>query len=522
MADPKRAPFADKLADETKPTLERERISRHETWFENPTSNGELAETPQRAERPADVKADEAIRRDHGAEAPGRTATGAEARARLGNVQFDAATSERIGEMMGHAAEQAELHGVRDEIDDDEAMRVAGHVDEPTMLAARQVEQIPDFNDRDDDFGLPDIPVQPTTLPAVIQTLPAFVNHEITWLKMAQLPGYIVNHIRALGRTTFRAFPCFMEHQRKETARGVADPMSTITLLAHFPDYGGPSSRREVDQMANWIAADGTLIQADVLKFPVAFPGYRPEVVLLVTDEDSFLMVRDKIENGSPADGVYIYHWKGGANVYRLADGRVHLGEIDAGPAATRVQIAAPARQPGGPRHLRPDHLNARFPGGFNAAVPRAVGQIRAGLGHIARNDPDVLRRQMEVLAPGQRDSPGRLLAQDQDIGPHCKRGVSRTLPVARSSTDAIEAAVDLKRLREAGFKPHSSEEGPGLRFDFGDGRVIQVLAEKGKRLIDTTVFRMSVIVSGVEAVRNERAGVEDILAELRPAPPSP
>lgn len=512
MADPKRAPLADNPADETKPTLEREHVVGPETRFEIPTSKGEIAEAPQHAERPADADADETIGADRGAGLRGRAATNEEARARLGNVQFDAETSERIGEMMGHAAEQAELHGVRDEIDDDEAMRIAGHVDEPVMLAARQVEQIPDFNDRNDDFGPPEVPVEPTTLPAVIQTLPAFVNDEITWLKMAQLPGYIVNHIRALGRTTFRAFPCFAEHERKERARGVADPMSTITILANFSGQNGPSARHEVDMMANWIATEGTLVQADVLEFPVAFPGYRPEVVLLVTADDSFLMVRDSRANGAPVEGVYIYHWKGGANVYRLADGRVHLGRIDAGPAAQRAQIAAPARQIGGPAHRRPDP-NARRADVFNAPAPRAVGQIRAGLGRIARNDPDDLRRQMEVLAPGADLEPGRVVR---------KRGLSKALPVASSSTDLIAAAIELKRLREAGFKPYSSDEGPGLRFDFGDGRAIQLLAESGKRLIDTTVFRMSVIVPGVETAYNETASVDDVLAELRPASPRP
>jgi hypothetical protein len=522
MPEPKRAPLADKPADETKPTLERERIVGQDVPLEAPTSKGELAEAPQQADRPVDAHGEEAFARDLGVEIRGRAATNDEVRARLGNLHFDDATSERIGDMMGRAAEQADLHGIRDEIGDDEAMRIAAHVDEPVMIAAQRVDQIPDFNRRDDDFGPPAVPVQSTTLPAVIQTLPAFVNDEIAWLKLAQLPGYVVNHIRALGRTTFRTFPCFAEHERKERARGVADPMSTMTILATFPGQNGPSSQRELDMMANWIAEEGTLVETDVLEFPIAFPGYRPEVALLATADDSFLMVRDTIENGAPVEGIYIYHWKGGANAYRLADGRVHLGRLDAGRAADRPQLGAPLRQLGGPgfggRNARPDRAV-----GFNAPGPRAVGQIRAGMERFARNDPVVVRQQMDILAPGAGlPAPRPPAAPETGHVVVRRRGISKALPMASSSTDAIAAATDLKRLRELGFVPHSSVDGPGLRFEFGDGRAINLLAEKGKRLIDTTAFRMFITVPGAGTVANERASVEDIVAEMGPAAPSP
>lgn len=526
MPEPKRAPLSDNPAAETRPTLEREEFIGLEIPLEAPTSKGELAEAPRAAERPAGAADEEAFARDRSAETPGRTATNAEARARLGSVRFDAETSERIGQMMGYAAEQAALNGIRDEIDDAEAMRIAGHIDEPIMLGGRNVDQIPNFNDRDNDFGPPEVLVAPTTLPAVIETLPAFVNEEVNWLKLAQLPGFIVNHIRALGRFTFRSFACFAEHERHEAARGITDPMSTVTVLANFPGQNGPSSQRELDLMANWIAQEGTLVETDELEFPGAFPGYRPEIALLATAHDSFLMVRDTRAGGAPVEGLYIYHWKGGANAYRVVDGRVNLGRLDAGRAADRAELNAPMRQIGHGGGINRRNATPGPNAGRMVPGPRGVGQIRAGMERVARNDPGVLRAQMEALGQGGGLPAVRAPVPPnpyfQEAGQVVRRKGPKSLPVASSSTDAIAKATDLKRLRELGFMPHSSAEGPGLRLETGDGRTILLLAEKGKRLIDATAFRMFVSGPGSETVTNEQASVEDIVAELGLTGPRP
>lgn len=160
------------------------------------------------------------------------------------------------------------------------------------------------------------------------------------------------------------------------------------------------------------------------------------------------------------------------------------------------------------------------------APGPRAVGRIRAGMERVARNDPGVLRAQTEVLGQGGGLPVMRAPVQPnsffQENGQVARKKGPKSLPVARSSTDAIAAATELKRLRELGFLPHSSAEGPGLRLEAGDGRTIFLLAEKGKRLIDMTVFRMLVSAPGSEMIVNERAGVEDIIAELGLSGPKP
>jgi hypothetical protein len=94
-------------------------------------------------------------------------------------------------------------------------------------------------------------------------------------------------------------------------------------------------------------------------------------------------------------------------------------------------------------------------------------------------------------------------------------------LPVARGATDAIAEAADFRRLRDMGFVPHATADGPGLRHECVDGRVIYLTAQPGRRLIDTPSFRMSV-TGGGETHRVEEASVEDVAAELGTPGPRP
>lgn len=502
MPEAKRAPIADQPAQTDRPTLEREteglRIE-----IEMPTSKGELAEAPKVEER-----FEEAPRAERPRTAPPRSrrATREEAARGLADVDLDAETTARVGEAMGNAIRAAGEAGIRDEVDDAAAARIAGApVQDRVFLEARRAEQIGQRHDDNDhaDFGPDEAPVPPTTLPAVIQMLPAFVDDEIPWLTLAQTPGYLQNAIRALGRSTFRIFPCFLDHERKARAQGCADPMSEITLLANFQGQNGPSRRQDLDRMAQWIAENGNRVEADELEFPGAFPGYHPEIVLLTTEEESFLMVRDTRANGAPIEGIYVYRWNGGAASYRLQDGRVHLGRLDAGPAA---------RQIAGPRDQGRPAPRAGIENRQPAPPPRAVAPLRADIARIARNDPAELARQAEIL--------GAAPPADNFLTVR-RRGVRRDLPTARDATAAIADATGVRRLREAGFAPYNTVEGPGLRMETADGRTVHLMAQPGSRLIDTPTFRMSV-TSGGEAVRTDEASVDQVLAEIAPAAPRP
>ncbi len=532
MPEPKRATQAPKPDETVKPTIEREHVVAPEIAIEMPTSKGELAE-PAKAEQRAEEPGHEQMGAEppRGATVRGRLATDDEAAQGLGDLNFDEETSQRIGEAMGHALRHAEAHGVRDEIDDATAARIAGHVDAPDMIEARHVDQIEDFGRRDDDFVATEGAAGPTTLPAVIQRmpalvdgdngqieaagatrLPAFVDDEIRWLTLRQVPGYMVNAIRALGRSTFRCFPCFLDHERKEHERGALDPLASITLLANFEGQNGPSPRRDLDRMAAWIAENGNRIEADELEFPVAFPGYHPEIALLVTEEESFLMVRDTRAGGAPVEGVYIYRWGGGVQTYRLADGRVDLGRLDAGPA-NAPRIAAPA---GAPRHAPPPRpvgpLRAAV-AGLARAVRGEPAPVGADIARVARNDPAALVRQAEILRPA-----GAPAGPADNFLTVRRRGVRRDLPTARAATAAIADATDLRRLREAGFVPHATAEGPGLRFATPAGRIVHVMAEEGRRLVDSARFRMTVTDPGSDPVRNDAASADEVLAEIAPA----
>jgi hypothetical protein len=463
-------------------TAEREPTIDIEIATEMPTSKGQLAEAANAA-APDHLR----VALDQITPAPGRAATNARAAAKLATVQFDEGALARTADLLGQAAVYAAAQGVVDEIGDDEAALISAMPQQVAQIAANPMEAI-EFRRVDDiDEGAEPVPPDPTTLPMIVQTLPAFIDHDIDWLTVAQTPGYPVNLIRALGRTTFRSFPCFAEHERKAREQGIRDPLSTIQLLAKFPGQPGPSTQRELDQMADWIRANGVIVDSGKLEYPPqALPGYSPEVVLLTTAEESFLLVRDSVEyGGSPIDGIYIYRWNGGVGPY-LTGGRPNFTRLEGGrPADRQRAINAPARALAPPRPIEPLR-GALQRGGQNQAPAMAVRFV---------NEAETRRRRRQVI---------------------------EKLPTAESPTDAVQGAANVQRLRDAGFTPHAGKEGPGLRLRLDDGSAVQIFAAPSMRLIDSPVFRLRLLDQQETVISaKDDASIDDILAEAqRPASP--
>lgn len=496
MADAtrKRAPEVATKDSTTTETLEQS--SRVE--FELPGSKGDLAE----ARQPNAGDPERRSRTDQpGPRAPGRTMDNEEAAARMAGAGIGPEGAVRANELLGHLFEQGAAHGVRDEVDDATAARIAGqarganHLGQRRreavearpvqqleqrprqVIEARPVQQIENLAEaphdalvpmrpRARDEGLvPAVPPPPGTALAVQERLPAFVENDVHWLTIAQTPGYLEQMIRRFGREIFRGFPCFAEHERLARAAGHPDPLATIHLIANLGGRGRPSTTQELDTVASWIRQNGTVIRTEEMEFPFAMPGYRPEIVLLVSQDESFLLVRELVERGAPENSTYVYRWDGGVRPYLNARGQGLLERL-----AERPALGAPARPAA-------------------AGAPRQVEDLREQLAGAVSRPAPVARR-------------ARLAA----------------LPVAPTG---VRTDSPLQKLLDIGFARHADADGPALMATAPDGTNFRVSALPGRRLIDGDVFRLKTLDSqGVEQLAD--LDVEEIQSRFADRFPHP
>lgn len=153
-------------------------------------------------------------------------------------------------------------HGMEDEISDDEARANSNF---------------------GDDVG--EHPIIPTN-----ENLPAIISREISldggriipeWTQVKDLPGYMLNAIRAVGRALFREY----------TNTRIED----IQMLATLP---GMNSETEVKAMMAWVTKNGVPGQ----KAKITLHGQEIEISPWKTDDFSFLL-------GHDAMGYYVYAW---------------------------------------------------------------------------------------------------------------------------------------------------------------------------------------------------------------------
>lgn len=480
-----------------RPVLEREDLAGPQIEIEIPSSKGDVAAASPAAP-PADLS---------DAPSPGTESDAGRTSEKLRHIEFDEETRMRAAELLGGAFEAAAAIGLRDEINDEEALRIAGQQPRYRAVGAPihqdVIEHAPadvpfpaieHARERGTDLVLIDqrpVPPEPQTLPALLGALPAHLDRTIEWHNVRNVPGYFVNIIRALGRSTLRSFPCFAEHERKERAGGVGDPLATVGILAHFEGVGSPqnfSEKRELDLMADWIRKNGSIVEATQLEFPGAFPGYRPQIVLAVTADESFLLVNEKRAEGAPVDAIYVYRWKGGAGPY-LINGRLDTSRI-APRAADRVRLVGPGAPP---------QARALPAGDPHAGPPRRVAPA-AG---------DLMPDNSAAAAPSAADDRRR------------RRALLSGLPEASDRTQGA-GADGARQLRDAGFMPHSNQDGPGLRWTSPAGEILHVTPPKGVKFPDATSFHLQISAPGAPMEAREGLSVSDVLAEQadrRPAP---
>lgn len=140
------------------------------------------------------------------------------------------------------------------------------------------------------------------------------------------------NALRMSAPAIFNHMPCFAHLSRLNGPRAVdqikvavdydltpANPMGR-QLLA---DPRGQQLQRlaratgaDVDNIGTWIANNALRLHANKMKFKQMM-GYEPDVLFAVSEDESFLLVRERTTHGSPINGRSIYAWQGGRRYYQ-------------------------------------------------------------------------------------------------------------------------------------------------------------------------------------------------------------
>ena len=145
-------------------------------------------------------------------------------------------------------------------------------------------------NDQDEDeMGFDEPTDEPSKLPARLPNKDVLGQGEQRpdWLQISQLPGYMQQGIRAMGKTVFGTL----------TKTKIKD----INILVNLQG-GGPNTALELNAVAGYARKTADHTRDMQMTFGEMIPDYSPDAKLYVNDEDTHLVIRDEM-------GDYIYQW---------------------------------------------------------------------------------------------------------------------------------------------------------------------------------------------------------------------
>jgi hypothetical protein len=145
------------------------------------------------------------------------------------------------------------------------------------------------LNNDQDDSEVPEPPTKPTNLPAVLSRgmmASGMVSPE--WHTIQNLPGYMQQPIRQLGKSVFSMY--------------TSTPIEKIQLIANLGGQG-PNTNREINAVANWVMDQGKQITTGNINFDNIMPGYEADIkVFDMNNGAQILVVKDEY-------GRYLYAW---------------------------------------------------------------------------------------------------------------------------------------------------------------------------------------------------------------------
>ncbi len=147
--------------------------------------------------------------------------------------------------------------------------------------------------DIEDDYEYGEQVTTPGTIPAVIQSAMAKTGDtefEIDWHQVRNLPGYMQQGIRMMGKQIF--------------ATVTDTPIDQIQVLANL-NGKGPNSTEEIMALGGWLKQNAIQDRKFDMNFSEMMPGYNAEVAVFNSNNATFMLVKDFA-------GQYVYSWPGG------------------------------------------------------------------------------------------------------------------------------------------------------------------------------------------------------------------
>ena len=123
----------------------------------------------------------------------------------------------------------------------------------------------------------------------------------------AQGPAH-VSHLNDIVPKTLGIFPCFKELSNTlGNATAVSQLETMHTLKIEYPERVPGNMRqqmaemqrssnvdRQMDAMAGWISENGAVVEKSIIRFPQMITGYASKVVFAVTEDRSYLLVKEE------------------------------------------------------------------------------------------------------------------------------------------------------------------------------------------------------------------------------------
>jgi hypothetical protein len=304
------------------------------------------------------------------------------------------------------------------------------------------------------------------------------IQDRIRWRPIFQLGGYVGggrpggnrrqqnmgdqygNAVRTLGRAIFYNIPCF-QRMAEDCRRQNRDPLGEVNVISRG-GFNGNNTEEEMNYMSNWIRQNGQIIDNDNIEFPNIMAGYRPNIILATSENDSFLLVEETVENGAPAYAQYIYSWRGGRQFYpnnqfnRLNDmigAGVRNGGLD------RVQVPA---QIGQIRQENPQIENQNN-------EPRQIQE------QPVQRIQQIVNQNQEEIAPQVLDKPEKI-----------------------NNVEVNKPKINLfQSFKQDGFEIKSTENGLAFVKELDNGTQLVISNAEGRSITVAKNFRIQKIDNG-------------------------
>lgn len=133
----------------------------------------------------------------------------------------------------------------------------------------------------------------------------------VQWQKLGDMITYN-KQLNILGHTIFNACRCYQEMSKKMRRLDV-NPLTQVLMVQNY--FGG-AYKDAVDNVLDYLKDNARPVDFGEVDFSALFGKYVPQVAVMVSNDKTFMVVRETVKKG-PVNGVSVYAWDGGERFYK-------------------------------------------------------------------------------------------------------------------------------------------------------------------------------------------------------------